>query len=156
MRVIQFLFTRLWTVYQAFNPILSFPKGLGQIKHLEGTQAHGFSPREYSPLYKPTHYVPPKRVWFLYLFGLKTVGSWRTRGTPPPRTPRSNPAPQRISVFQSLSVPSKWCKKAVTVYIILGLCVNYWERNLASFFTGYVVLLRTWFLFWLLFLGNSI
>ena len=116
----------------------------------------GFSPREYSPLYKPTHYVPPKRVWFLYLFGLKTVGSWRTRGTPPPRTPRSNPAPQRISVFQSLSVPSKWCKKTATVYIILGLCVNYWERNLASFFIGYVVLLRTWFLFWLLLLGNSI
>jgi len=25
-----------------------------------------------TPLYKPYRYVPPQRVWFLYLFGLKT------------------------------------------------------------------------------------
>ena len=54
---------------------------LGQMKHLEGTQARG---QNFSDTWilslgifpwihcKPHRYVPPQRIWFLRFFGLKT------------------------------------------------------------------------------------
>ena len=59
---------------------------------------HGFSPREYSPLYKPSRCVPSQRVWFLHLFVLKTVRTWRTGAHPYQEPPRAPP----LQGFQSL------------------------------------------------------
>ena len=50
-------------------------------------------------LYKPTRYVPAQRVWFLHLFGLKTVRTWRTGGPTPTKNPQEHPP----LGFQSLS-----------------------------------------------------
>ena len=106
--------------YQPFKPILSFSKCLDHLmKHLEGTQAHGqnffkihgFSPREYFPLYKPTRCVPAQRVWFLHLFVLKMVRTWRTGWHTPTKTPREHPPPPPPRDFSHFRVVNNTNKR---------------------------------------------